>query len=66
MESLKNVFYMLIHRVCKLSDVTVKVEKSRKLSMGNVSRKRFSIWWMEFLHPAMWHDHDIDFSIDDL
>jgi len=23
--------------------------------------KRFSIWRMEFLHPAMWHDHDIDF-----
>jgi len=25
-------------------------------------RKRFSIWRMEFLHPAMWHDHDIDFA----
>jgi len=24
--------------------------------------KRFSIWGMEFLHPAMWHDHDIDFA----
>jgi len=24
-------------------------------------KKRFSIWRMEFLHPAMWHDHDIDF-----
>ena len=22
--------------------------------------KRFSLWRMEFLHPAMWHDHDID------
>jgi len=24
--------------------------------------KTFSIWQMEFLHPAMWHDHDIDFG----
>ena len=24
--------------------------------------KRFSIWWMELLHPAMWHDYDIDFA----
>jgi len=24
--------------------------------------KRFSIWRMEFLHPAIWHDHDIDFA----
>ena len=24
--------------------------------------KRFSIWRMEFLHPEMWHDHDIDFA----
>jgi len=24
--------------------------------------KRFSTWRMELLHPAMWHDHDIDFA----
>jgi len=24
--------------------------------------KRFSIWQLEFLHLAMWHDHDIDFA----
>ena len=24
--------------------------------------ERFSIWQMEFLHPAMWHDDDIDFT----
>ena len=24
--------------------------------------KRFSIWRMELLHPAMWHDRDIDFA----
>jgi len=27
-----------------------------------MAKKRFSIWRMEFLHPAMWHDHDIDFA----
>ena len=26
-----------------------------------MAEKRLSIWWVEFLHPAMWHDHDIDF-----
>ena len=26
------------------------------------NKKRFSIWGMEFLHPAMCHDHDIDFA----
>ena len=24
--------------------------------------ERFSIWHTEFLHPAMWHDRDIDFA----
>jgi len=33
--------------------------KQKKLKYGE---KRFSIWRMEFLHPAMWHDHDIDFA----
>jgi len=27
-----------------------------------MTKKQFSIWRMEFLHPAMWHDHDIDFA----
>ena len=31
--------------------------KKNKIKYGE---KRFSIWRMEFLHPAMWHDHDID------
>jgi len=26
------------------------------------TKKGFSIWRMEFLNPAMWHDHDIDFG----
>ena len=28
----------------------------------NFGEKRFSIWRMELLHPAMWYDHDIDFA----
>jgi len=28
----------------------------------NMAQKQFSIWRMEFLYPAMWHDHDIDFA----
>ena len=32
--------------------------KTKKIIYGE---KRFSTWRMEFLHPAMWHDHDIDF-----
>jgi len=24
--------------------------------------KRFSIWQLEYLHPAMWHDYDLDFT----
>ena len=30
----------------------------KKIKYGE---KRFSIWRMEFLHSAMWHDHDINF-----
>jgi len=33
--------------------------KNKKIKYG---KKRFSIWRLEFLHPAMWHDHDIDFA----
>jgi len=34
------------------------IKNQKKIKYGE---KRFSIWRMEFLHPAMWHDHDIDF-----
>jgi len=33
--------------------------KNKKSKFGE---KRFSIWQIEFLHPAMWHNHDIDFA----
>ena len=34
------------------------IKKQKKIKYGE---KRFSIWRMEFLHPAMWHDHNIHF-----
>jgi len=34
-------------------------KNQKKIKYGE---KRFSIWRMELLHPAMWHDHDIDFA----
>ena len=34
------------------------LKNHKKIKYGE---KRFSIWRMEFLHHAMWHDHDIDF-----
>jgi len=27
-----------------------------------MAKDDFQLWRMEFLHPAMWHDHDIDFA----
>jgi len=27
-----------------------------------MAKNDFSIWRMKFLHPAMWHNHDIDFA----
>ena len=38
----------------------VKAEKCIK--KNKIWRKRFSIWRMEFLHRAIWHDYDIDFA----
>ena len=35
------------------------IKKTRKINYGE---KRFSIWRMKLLHPAMWHEHDIDFA----
>jgi len=35
------------------------IKKKQKINYGE---KRFSIWRMELLHPAIWHDHDIDFA----
>ena len=32
------------------------------LKNEKIWRKRFSIWRMEFSHPTMWRDRDIDFA----
>jgi len=37
---------------------SLNCSNNQKIKYGE---KRFSICRMEFLHPAMWHDHDIDF-----
>ena len=41
------------------AQTALRKKKQKKIKYGE---KRFSIWRMEFLHPAMWHDHDIDFA----
>jgi len=40
----------------------VKAQNAFKKTKIKYPDKRFSIWRMEFLHPAMWHDYDIDFA----
>jgi len=35
------------------------IKNKNKIKYG---KKRFSIWQIEFLHPAMWHNHDTDFA----
>jgi len=39
----------------------VKAQTALKTKKIKYGEKLFLIWRMEFLHPAMWHDHDIDF-----
>jgi len=39
----------------------VKAQTGLKNKIKN-GEKRFLIWRMELFHPAMWHDHDIDFA----
>jgi len=36
--------------------------KLRWKQNNKIWRKTIFNMWMEFLHPAMWHDHDIDFA----
>jgi len=40
----------------------IKVQTALKTKKIKYGEKRFPIWRMEFLHLAMWHDHDIDFA----
>jgi len=41
------------------TQTALRKQKIKKIKNGE---KRFSIWRMEFLHHAMWHDHDTDFA----
>jgi len=43
----------------KLVKAQTALNTKNKIKYGE---KQFSIWRMELLHPAMWHDHDIDFT----
>jgi len=40
----------------------VKAQTALKTKKIKYGEKRCSIWGMELLHPAMWHDHDINFA----
>ena len=42
-----------------LVNAQTALRKQNKIKYG---KTRFSIWRMEFLRPAMWLDHDIDFA----
>jgi len=39
------------------AQTVLETKKNKKYGV-----KQFSIWRMDFLHPAMWHDDDIDFA----
>jgi len=51
---------------CIGDDTTAAARQSLNCTKNNnkikYGEKRFSIWRMEFLHPAIWHDYDIDFA----
>jgi len=40
----------------------IKAQTVLKTKNKKYGEKRLSTKWMELLHPAMWHDHDIDFA----
>ena len=46
---------------CIGDDTKAAARQSLNCIKNKILQKRFSIWQMELLHPAMWHDHDIDF-----
>ena len=56
---------IMIRKKCIRDDTKAATRQSLnciKTKINKIWRKRFSIWRVEFLHPAMWHDHDIDFA----
>ena len=54
------------HNKCIGDDTKAAARQSpnciNKQKWNKIWRKRLSIWRMELLHPATWHDHDIDFA----
>jgi len=40
----------------------LKLHFKKQYNKIKYGEKRFSIWRIELLHPAMWHDHDVDFG----
>ena len=40
----------------------IKAQTALRQEKNEIWRKRFSMWRTEFLHPAIWHDHDNDFA----
>ena len=42
-----------------VKDQTALKKTKNKIKYGE---KRFSIWRIKILHPAMWHDHDTNFA----
>jgi len=62
-------FYAITHESYFFIQVYQRWYESRRSSKPKLHKKqkkygekRFSIWRMKFLHPAMWHYHDIDFA----
>jgi len=49
----------MIKSRCIGDDTKAAALKTKKIKYGE---ERFSIWRIEFLHPAMWHNRDIDFA----
>ena len=55
------VAYKTFINKCIGDDTKAAARQSLNCIKNKILQKRFSIWQMELLHPAMWHDHDIDF-----
>jgi len=47
---------------CIEDDTKAAARQNPNCILKKIWRKRFSIWRIELLHPATWHDHDTDFA----
>jgi len=59
-------YFTFIYNKCIRDDTKAATRQSpnciKKTKNIKYGEKRFSIWRMELLHPAIWHDHDIDLA----